>query len=222
VIKGMVIVANTLIGLFFITFGTVNAEEKYSKYEKQDYWFSIMYPTTWKIEETKLGYKFTVKFLSDYGNIVVAVKEPVDATKKTIGFIKDANLSELQLKDFGHMIYDKVPGVLDVKVFITTLSNERALGSVYFYEVNTLGASLGYMRILKLETLRSDKFYKLEVSTKLYDSPQMANKAFDQIWPIFELVIKSFVFCSMLVKSRLPWITARMNTRLFWLRYIIR
>ena len=190
----MAIIANTLIVLLFLSLGVVNAEEKYSRYEKPDYWFSIMYPTSWKLEETKLGYKFTVKFLGDSGNIVVAVKEPMDFHKKIIGFIKEANLSESALKDFGHMIYDKVPGVLDAKVFITTLSNERALGSVYFYEVNTLGSALGYMRILKLETLHNDKFYKLEVSTQLNDSPQMANKAFDKIWPVFELAIKSFVF----------------------------
>ena len=77
---------------------------------------------------------------------------------------------------------------------ITTLSNERALGSIYYYKIETLGSSLGYMRVLKLETLHKDKFYKLEVSSKLYDSPQMAEKAFDQGWPVFETAIKSFVF----------------------------
>ena len=49
-----------------------DAEEKFSRYEKQDYWFSIMYPATWKLEEKKLGYKFTAKFLGNRGNIVVA------------------------------------------------------------------------------------------------------------------------------------------------------
>jgi hypothetical protein len=63
--KNIVIIVNMLIVLLFIAFGVANAaEEKYSRYEKQDYWFSIMYPTSWKLEETKLGYKFTVKFLS--------------------------------------------------------------------------------------------------------------------------------------------------------------
>ena len=57
------IIANTLIVLLRIALGTANAEEKYSRYEKQDYWFSILYPTSWKLEETKLGYKCTVKFL---------------------------------------------------------------------------------------------------------------------------------------------------------------
>lgn len=192
--KNKVIIANTLIVILFIAFGVANAEEKYSRYEKQDYWFSIMYPTSWKLEEKKLGYKFTVKFLSDSGNIVVAVKDPMDFHKTTIGFIKAADLNEPQLKDLSHMMYGKVPGVLEAKVFITTLSNERALGSIYYYKIETLGSSLGYMRVLKLETLHKDKFYKLEVSSQLYNSPQMADKAFDQIWPVFETVIKSFVF----------------------------
>ncbi len=192
--KGKVIIANTLIVLLFIAFGVANAEEKYSRYEKQDYWFSIMYPTSWKLEEKKLGYKFTVNILGDSGNIVVAVKDPMDFHKKTIGLIKEVNLSKSQLKDLSHMMYDKVPGVLEVEIFITTLSNERALGSIYYYKIETLGSSLGYMRVLKLETLYKDKFYKLEVSSQLYDSPQIADKAFDQIWPVFETAIKSFVF----------------------------
>ncbi len=170
------------------------AEEKYSRYEKQDFWFSIMYPTAWKMEESKLGYRFTAKFLGNDGNIIVAVKEPMDFHNKIIGLIKESNLSDSQLEDLSHMMYDKVPGVSEAKVFITTLSNERSLGSTYYYKIETSGSTPGYMRVLKFETLHKGKFYKLEVSSQIHEAPQMADKVFDQTWPIFETAIKSFVF----------------------------
>jgi hypothetical protein len=99
-----------------------------------------MYPTSWRLEEKKLGYKFTVKILGDSGNIVVAVKDPMEFHKRIIGSIKENDLSDPQLNDLGHMIYDKAPGVLEATIFITTLSNEKALGSIYFYKLETLGS----------------------------------------------------------------------------------
>lgn len=100
----------------------------------------------------------------------------------------------MQLKGLGDMIYSKAPGVSNVEVFVTKLSNETSLGSTYIYKVETLGSIIGYMRIFKIETLHKNKFYKLEVSSQLCDSPQTADSYFDQQWPIYEKIIKSFVF----------------------------
>ena len=92
------------------------------------------------------------------------------------------------------MMYDNVPAVSVPKAFITTLSNVRFLGSTYYYKIETLGSILGYMRILKFETLHKGKFHKLEVSSQIHEVPQMADKIFNQIWPIFETAIESFTF----------------------------
>lgn len=91
-------------------------------------------------------------------------------------------------------MYDKVLGVVNANIFITTLSNERALGSVYYYKIETLGSTIGYMKVLKIETLHKGKFYKLETSSQMHYSPQAAEKKFNHIWPTFETAIKSFAF----------------------------
>lgn len=166
----------------------------FNKYEKQEYWFAISHPHDWMIEEQELHYKFTVKFVGNKANIVVAVKEPQEFHSKIYGLIKSQDFSEKALQDLSVMMYGKVPGVIHPEVFVTLLGNERSLGSFYIYKLETMGEVMGYMRVLKLETMSRGKFYKLEVSSGLMGSEKEADDTFNSLWPIFELSIKSFVF----------------------------
>lgn len=174
---------------------TAYSASGYTRYENMDYTFSIMYPSTWKIEESKTDKKYSLKFLSNLGGITVAVKKnPEDYYINGFNRIKNTNYNKDKLNDLANEMYGTVPGVIGASVDISTLSNEKALLSAYYYKLESIGSILGYMRIFKIETIHNNRFYKLEFSTQLFGTPEEAEKAFQKILPIVDAVSKYFVF----------------------------
>ena len=162
-------------------------------YENRQFHFAITAPASWKVQETNQAGTFTVKFVGEDGFLTVAVKEAQKFHKTTIGLIKEYDLNEKQLADLNHTLYSQVPGVVNPTITITMLANERALASKYVYELRTLNL-VGYMAVFKLETIRMDKFYKVEIATPVSRTTVDAEKKFSRTFELLKDNLKTFTF----------------------------
>ncbi len=164
-----------------------------SVYENRVYHFAITPPDGWSANEATQAGTFTVKFLSDRGSLTIAVKEIQPYHRTTIGLIKENDLNKKQLSELAKTMYDQVPGVLNPSISVTYLSNERALASSYVFQVKALDM-VGYVSGFKVETIRFNRFYKVEATGPFAPTYDEAQKQFARVRGMLLQHIKTFVF----------------------------
>ncbi len=162
-------------------------------YENRLYHFAITPPDGWIANEATQAGTFTVKFLSDRGTLTVAVRDVQPYHRTTIGLVKEHDLSKKQLSDLAKTMYGQVPGVLNPSVSITYLSNERALASSYVFQIKSLDM-VGYISGFKAETIRFNRFYKVEAVGPLARTYDEAQEEFSRVRAMLLQHIKTFVF----------------------------
>lgn len=169
-----------IVSALVFVFSPLACSAENSVYENRVYHFAITPPDAWSANEATQAGIFTVKFLSDRGGLTIAVKEIQPYHQTTIGLIKENDLNKKQLSELAKTMYGQVPGVLNPSVSITYLSNERALASNYVFQVKTLDM-VGYMSVFKVETIRFNRFYKVEAVGPFVPTYDEAQKQFARV-----------------------------------------
>jgi hypothetical protein len=176
-----------------ITQNAAHGQAQSKSYENREFRFAITPPPGWTREVSRGPTGFVVKFIHKRGTLSVAAKPAQDFHRKTIELVKKYELSEKQLGDLSRDMYAKDPGVIDPRLFITHLASERALGSIYAYELRTVGSTI-YVMLFKAETIRTDTFYKVEMTGPASPTLEGAAAGFNDVREQLLNHVRTFVF----------------------------
>lgn len=176
-----------------ITLNFAYGQAQSKPYENREFRFAITPPPGWTREVSRGPTGFVVKFIHKRGTLSVAAKPAQDFHRKTIELAKKHELSEKQLGDLSRSMYANVPGVIDPRLFITHLASERALGSIYAYENRTVGSTI-YVMLFKAETIRTDTFYKVEMTGPASPTLEGAAAGFNDVREQLLNHVRTFVF----------------------------
>ena len=132
--------------------------------------------------------------IRDRGAMAVVVKQPTETETFILTLVRERDFSESQQKQLASMLYSSNQSVLDPRVTVTLLANEKALLSVYDLVSETLGVRQ-YFAVFKVETIRYGKLYRVEVvspaTQSLRETGDVMSKLLSEIRAHLHLSLKN-------------------------------
>lgn len=174
-------------------FGSAICEGQVSAYTSAKHRFAITPPIGWGVEEYEDSKRFVVKFFHEQGAMAVVVKQPTETETFILTLVRERDFSESQQKQLASMLYSSNQSVLDPRVTVTLLANEKALLSVYDLVSETLGVRQ-YFAVFKVETIRYGKLYRVEVVSPATQSLRETGDVMSKLLSEIRAHLHTFVF----------------------------
>lgn len=167
------------------------SEYSFRLYKNKKLKFSFFYPQSLKIEEEKgeNDRLLHVIFLDNgYPLIVFVVKKISSQQERLFESIYNSHMSDFEL---GSRMYTN-ENISDLTHTRVTILNNRGFETSYCYRVEHF-SEVKYLFLHKVETLKDDKRYKLEIKTPLYSTKAEAKFAHTRMEGLITEILHSLM-----------------------------